>query len=255
MTQINSINPNKHPRASKSGKGSLVISLARNLFEIEEAQRLRYKIFSEELGAKIEKNDIDVDGFDEFCDHLIIRDQLTQRVVGTYRILTAAMAAEAGGFYSAGEFDLSRLQHLFSNTVEIGRGCVHPDYRHGGTIALLWSGIAKYMIQYSYEYIIGCASITMTDGGHIASSIYQKLIMQGHLSPQEYRVFPHCGLPLSALDISLEVSPPALLKGYMRIGAYICGEPAWDPHFNTANLLVMLPISRIHPRYAAHFLK
>jgi putative hemolysin len=255
MSQTRSINPSAHPNDSESDKGNLVISLARNQFEIEEAQRLRYKIFSEELGAKIGKNDIDVDGFDEFCDHLIIRDQLSQRVVGTYRILTAAMAAEAGGFYSAGEFDLSRLQHLFNNTIEVGRACVHPDYRHGGTIALLWSGIAKYMKQHGYEYMIGCASIPMTDGGHIAASIYEKLVMQGHLCPQEYRVFPHCSLPLNALNTTLDVSPPALLKGYMRIGAYICGEPAWDPYFNTADLLVMLPMSRIHPRYAAHFLK
>jgi len=164
------------------------------------------------------------------------------------------MANEAGGYYSAGEFDLSRLAHLFDRTVEVGRACVHPDYRNGGTISLLWAGLAKYMQMNRYEYMIGCGSIGMADGGHMAASLYRRL-QDNYLSPAEYRVFPRCPLPLDSLDSSVEVPCPPLIKGYLRLGAYICGEPAWDPDFNTADMLIMLPLSRLNRRYASHFMK
>jgi putative hemolysin len=138
--------------------------------------------------------------------------------------------------------------------VEVGRACVHADYRHGSIITLLWAGLAKYMLRNRYEYLIGCGSVNMADGGHLAASLYAKL-KQNHLSPAEYRVFPRCPLPLEALRTDMEASCPALLKGYLRMGAYIGGEPAWDPDFNTADMLVMLPMSRLNQRYAAHFLK
>lgn len=233
----------------------LMVSIARNPFEVEQAQRLRYKVFAEEMGANIGKNGLDIDGFDDYCDHLIIRDIDSQRVVGTYRILSPSMAGEAGGYYSAGEFDLSRLQHLFSRTVEVGRACVHMDYRQGSTIAMLWAGLGQYMMQHGYQYMIGCASISMADGGHTAASLYQSLQHKNHLAPAEYRVFPHCPLPIESLNQQLEVTYPPLIKGYLRLGAYVCGEPAWDPEFNSADMLMLLPMSRINPRYAAHFLK
>jgi putative hemolysin len=233
----------------------LHISFARNPSEIAEAQRLRYKVFAEEMGADIANDEgLDKDGFDAFCDHLLIRESGTNQVVGTYRILNPKMANEAGGYYSAGEFDISRLQHLFPQMVEVGRACVHRDYRNGGTITMLWAGLAKYMQMNRYEYMIGCASVPMMDGGHMAASLYNGL-QEKYLSPAEYRVFPHCPLPMAALDKDLSVDCPPLIKGYLRLGAYICGEPAWDPDFNTADMLVMLPLSRINRRYAAHFFK
>ncbi len=164
------------------------------------------------------------------------------------------MANEAGGYYSAGEFDISRLQPLFDRTVEVGRACVHPDYRNGGTITMLWAGLAKYMQANNYEYMMGCGSVGMSDGGHVAASLYKQLFAK-YLAPSEYRVFPHCALPLEALNQELSVSCPPLIKGYLRLGAYICGEPAWDPDFNTADMLVMLPLSRMNKRYADHFFK
>jgi putative hemolysin len=130
---------------------------------------------------------------------------------------------------------------------------VHADYRNGGTIALLWAGLAKYMQMHNYEYMIGCGSISMADGGHSAANLYAQL--QEHLSPPEYRVFPHCPLPLAALKNDSAVTCPPLIKGYLRLGAYICGEPAWDPDFNTADMLIMLPLSRLNARYAAHFFR
>ncbi len=235
--------------------GRLSMSFARTKSEIEEAQRLRYKVFAEEMGAQLSgKNGLDVDGFDQYCEHLIVRDNDTQQVIGTYRILSPGKANEAGGYYSEGEFDISRLAHLLPSTVEVGRACVHQNYRNGGTITLLWAGLAKYMQMHHYEYMIGCGSVSMADGGHAAASLYHKL-QDEHLSPLEYRTFPRNPLLSHALNTNLQVACPPLIKGYLRLGAYICGEPTWDPYFNTADMLVMLPLSNINPRYAAHFLK
>ena len=233
--------------------GVLSYSFARTDSEIQEAQRLRYKVFAEEMGTDLDDNDgLDIDGFDAFCDHLLVRDNATGQVVGTYRILSPNMANEAGGYYSAGEFDLSRLSHLFDRMVEVGRACVHMNYRNGSTIAMLWAGLASYMEAHHYEYMIGCASTAMNDGGHGAASLYQRL-KDDYLCPTEYRVFPRCPLPINALRQDMQAACPPLIKGYLRLGAYICGEPAWDAHFNTADLLVMLPLARMNKRYANHF--
>ena len=240
--------------ASHQQKG-LSVSIARDASEMAEAQRLRYKIFAEELGAKLSRKDgLDIDGLNTFCDHLLVRDTETSQVIGTYRILSPHEAFEAGGYYSAGEFDLNRFSHLFGSTVELGRACVHQNYRNCGTITMLWAGLAKYMQQYSYEYVIGCACVPMRDGGHMAASLYHKL-KDDYLSPPEYRVFPHNPLPIASLKNDLQVVPPPLIKGYMRLGAYICGEPAWDSSFNTADMMIMLPLSKINQKYSAHFLK
>lgn len=233
----------------------LYVGLARTPTEIAEAQRLRYKVFSEEMGVQLpEANGLDIDSFDKYCEHLVVRESLSQRVVGTYRILSPEGYHQAGGYYSSGEFDISRLSHLYHSMVEVGRACVHKDYRNGGTITMLWAGLAKYMQMHGYEYMIGCASIPIHDGGHMAASLYHKL-KDDYLAPAEYHAFAHNPLPLHALKKDMQVSCPPLIKGYLRLGAYICGDPAWDPYFNSADLLVMLPLSKINSRYASHFLK
>ncbi len=236
-------------------KPNLQVSIARNQNEVEEAQRLRYKVFAEEMGAQVSgSNGLDIDGFDQYCDHLLVRDTNSQQVIGTYRILNPKQANEAGSYYSSGEFDLSRIQHLLGNTVEVGRACVHHHYRTGGTITLLWAGLAKYMQLHGYEHMIGCASIPMHDGGHAAASLYAQL-KEKHMCASEYRVFPLVHLPIESLKNDMEVECPPLIKGYLRLGAQICGEPAWDSYFNTADILVMLSMSNINKRYAAHFLR
>lgn len=234
----------------------LTMSIARNANDVVEAQRLRYKVFAEEMGARIAggEHGIDSDFYDAHCEHLLVRDTDTQQVVGTYRILNGEKARSIGGFYADEEFDLTRLNHLRDSTVEIGRSCVHRDYRGGATIALLWGGLANYMTRHGYSYLIGCASVSMADGGHAAASIYHRL-QATHLAPVEYRVFPRCDLPLDAYSEDVACTLPPLIKGYVRVGAYICGAPAWDPDFNTADLLMMLPMARIQDRYARHFLK
>jgi putative hemolysin len=231
----------------------LSVALATNSDEILAAQRLRYQVFAEEMGACLPTRTpgVDHDVYDPYCQHLIVKDIQTEDVVGTYRILTPENAVRIG-YYSENEFDLTRLFHLRPQMVEIGRSCVHADYRSGATITLLWAGLAKFMLENNYSYLTGCASIPMHDGGHAAASMFRKLTE--HLSPIEYRVFPRCPLPLEALSQEVDADLPPLIKGYLRAGSWICGEPAWDPDFNTADLPILLPMSRLDPRYAKHFL-
>ena len=233
----------------------LHVGLAQCESEIREAQRLRYRIFAEELGARLPTRmpGIDIDLYDPYCEHLIVRDEANGRIVGTYRILSPQSAKRTGGYYSENEFDLTRLQLLRDGMVEIGRSCIDPDYRTGGTIALLWSGLANYMTQGGYRTLIGCASIGMADGGHIAANLYRRL--GEHMAPPEYRVFPRHPLPVEQLFNGQQAELPPLIKGYLRAGAYVGGEPAWDPDFNTADLLIMLPMARVDERYARHFIE
>ena len=241
--------------ASERGERQhLSVGLARSPGEILEAQRLRHRIFAGELGASLPSRTpgVDHDIYDPYCEHLVVRDRHSGEVVGTYRILAPENARQVG-YYSENEFDLTRLQHLRSRLVEIGRSCVHPDYRSGATIMLLWAGLAQYMNERGYDYLTGCASISMADGGHAAASLYHRLAAK-HLGPQEYRVFPRCPLPLAALQHDCPAEVPPLIKGYLRAGAWICGEPAWDPDFNTADLPILLPMARVSDRYAKHYL-
>ncbi|MDP3438464.1 MAG: GNAT family N-acyltransferase [Azonexus sp.] len=239
----------------RARRPSLAVGFARSQGDILEAQRLRYRIFAGEMGASLPSRipGVDHDVFDPYCEHLVVRDTQSGEIVGTYRILSPENARQIG-YYSETEFDLTRLQHLRSRLVEIGRSCVHPDYRTGATITLLWSGLAQYMTERGYDYLMGCASISMADGGHAAASLYNRLA-QEHLGPLEYRVFPRCPLPLAALQQDLTVETPALIKGYLRAGAWICGEPAWDPDFNTADLPILLPMAKVSSRYAKHYLE
>lgn len=243
-------------QAEHAAPRRLTTSLARTEAEVLEAQRLRYKVFAEEMGANLISADegIDRDIFDKYCDHLLVRESNENRVVGTYRILSPGQAQKIGGYYSQTEFDMTRLLHLRDRMVEVGRSCVHWDHRDGATITQLWGGLAQYMQQSGHEYLIGCASISMADGGHVAASVYRKL-HRIYAAPAEYSVFPRCPLPLHALNQYLDAPVPPLLKGYLRLGAYVCGEPAWDPEFNTADLFILLPMSRLSSRYAKHFLK
>lgn len=236
--------------------GHYALSLAMTEGEIREAQRLRYKVFAEEFGAHlvstIEGHDIDY--YDDFCDHLIVRDLESGRVVGTYRILPPHAARAVGSYYSESEFSFERFEALRPQLVEVGRSCIHRDYRSGAVISMLWSGLASYMSQGNYSYMVGCASIGMADGGHNAANVCQSLDVSTR-APAEYSAFPLNRLPIEQLANGSAPVVPPLIKGYLRAGAWICGDPAWDPHFNSADLLVLLPMSQLKHRYARHFVK
>jgi putative hemolysin len=222
--------------------------------ELREVQRLRYKVFIESMGlsALVRADGLDSDEFDEHCDHLIVRDANSLMVVGTYRLLSANRARKLGRLYSEGEFDLGRLNNIRGRIVEAGRACIHPDYRGGSVIMLLWSGLAEYMVRENAEFLVGCASISLADGGHNAVAVYQQLI-EKNMAPLEYRVTPHLPFPFSKLEAAQKPQVPALLKGYMRSGAWICGEPAWDPDFESADLFLLMPLANLDARYARHY--
>ena len=231
------------------------VSLAVDDREIHEAQRLRYKVFAEEMGARLSTTlpGHDIDLYDPFCDHLLVRDLASGEVVGTYRILPPDAARRVGSYYSEQEFDLTRLNFLRPRMAELGRSCVHPAHRSGSVIARLWMGLADYMTRYGYDYLVGCASIGMADGGHIAASVYRQLSNR-HLAPVEWRTTPRYRLPVESLDDGLTATLPPLIKGYTRMGAMVCGEPAWDPDFNTADLLLLLPMAQLNHAYARRFI-
>jgi putative hemolysin len=240
-------------------RGALVVSWARHADEVREAQRLRYQVFAQEMGARLDSRvpGHDVDLFDNYCEHLLVRDEATREVVGTYRLLTPVQARRVGSTYSDLEFDLTRLRSLRERMVELGRSCVHADYRQGGVIMALWGALAEFMVRNQLDTMIGCASIPMLHhglvSGDVAASLWQQL-KTTHLAPIEYQVRPRLPLPIERLDGSLTVEPPALIKGYLRLGAKVLGAPAWDPDFNSADLPMLMRISDLPPRYRRHFL-
>ena len=246
----------KHHIQHEARKPHFQVSLARHGDDVLAAQRLRWKVFAEEMGARLStpQPGYDIDLYDPYCEHLLVREGDTGEVVGTYRMLTPTAAKRVGSYYSENEFDLTRLRHVRERMLEVGRSCVHRDYRNGAVITQLWAGLAAYLMKSGCDYLIGCASVSMRDGGHNAAGIWHAL-RERYLSPVENRVFPRCPLPLDALDATPAPSVPPLVKGYLRLGAYVGGEPAWDPDFNTADLFILLPMHRLNPIYARHFLK
>jgi putative hemolysin len=244
-----------HGTPAHSGAGSRYhVALAVDDSEIREAQRLRHQVFAVEMGARLSSvlPGHDIDLYDPFCDHLLVRELDSGAVVGTYRILPPDAARRVGSYYSEQEFDLARLNALRPRMAELGRSCVHRDHRSGGVIARLWLGLAEYMSRHRYETIIGCASVGMDDGGHVAASVYRQLA-EHHLAPAEWRATPRYRLPLESLDDGKSAALPPLIKGYTRSGGLLCGEPAWDPDFNTADLLMLLPIAQLNRSYARRF--
>ena len=230
------------------------VSVASCAAEVEEVQRLRWQVFVEEQGARPEpgRHGVEADRFDAYCYHLIVRDLSNRMVVGTYRVLTPERASEVGSFYTEQEFDIGGLSAHRPSIVEIGRSCVHRDYRSGVVIALLWTGLAGLILDRDVRFIIGCASISMSDGGREAASIFRKL-ERDHLAPSEMQMTPINPLDIEALGVDDAVKPPPLIKGYLRAGAEIAGPPSVDPDFGTADLPMILPLEKLSRRYARHF--
>lgn len=240
-----------------SNFSKLALSLASTPEEIREVQRLRYKVFIETMGLSALKNaeGLDRDEFDEHCDHLIVRDNRSLKIVGTYRVLGPHAARKLGRYYSESEFDLSRFDHIRGQIAEAGRACIHPDYRSGAVIMLLWAGLAAFMRREQCNYLVGCASISLADGGLNANAICSS-IKPEDMAPVDYRVTPLLPYPISTdIDAQFRSNVPPLLKGYLRAGAWVCGDPAWDPDFHCADLFLMLPLENLDERYSRHYLK
>jgi putative hemolysin len=232
--------------------GHLSVGLARSAAEVEQAQRLRHRIFAGELaGRSADPDGLDRDIFDPHCLHLIVRDHARDEVVGTYRMLMPRQARRLGCLYTEQEFWLTRLDPIRDEMVELGRSCVHPDYRGGAAIMLLWSAIGAVLARGGHRYLIGCASVSMRDGGAEAASLYRQLAAT-HLAPESWRVWPRDRLPVESFA-EVPVTLPPLLKGYLRAGARLLGEPHRDPEFGCADFPLMLPIDALAGRYRRRF--
>lgn len=233
----------------------LRVELAATVEDVYASQRLRYEIFAEEQGAQLESaaEGIDRDHYDAYCHHLLVRRTDTNAVVGSTRVLTAANARRAGSFYSENEFDLTGLlPQLKGNAIEIGRTCIHRDFRNGAGIGMLWLGLAQFMEMHKVDFMFGCASISLQDGGAQTFAIMQEA-RANNLAPDHLRVRPLVQiLPVAP---AAKLAMPPLLKAYLKLGAWVAGEPCLDPDFNVADIFILLDVNNLNTRYHRHFVQ
>jgi putative hemolysin len=216
--------------------------------QIRAAQRLRYQVFSTESGFTLRNDDeLDIDRFDDFCDHLVVREDHTGELVGCYRMLPPPGAIAAGGLYSAGEFDISALDALRPFMVEMGRAVVRADHRNGAVILMMWTGILAYLDRCGYDYVVGCVSVPTHAEGPPGSQLrgIRDAVLARHGAAPEFTVHPYrpvrlAGRRLDTIDPPARTTIPALMRGYLRLGAQICGEPAHDPAFGVGDFLALL---------------
>jgi putative hemolysin len=260
---IPSDKPDGAATSSPGPRYSLLLSTDPSL--VEAAQRLRYDVFSSTPGFALPvsgADHIDVDRFDEYCDHLLVRDDDTGELVGCYRMLAPAGAIAAGGLYTETEFDVRAFDPLRPSLVEMGRAVVRDGHRNGGVVLLMWAGILAYLDRYDYDYVTGCVSVpidTASDGtdGQVPGSQLRGVrdfIRSRHAAPPQYRVYPYrpvCvdGVPIDDIPAPPRPSVPPLMRGYLRLGAQVCGEPAHDPDFGVGDFCVLLDKRRADTRY------
>ncbi|MHA7651374.1 GNAT family N-acetyltransferase [Mycobacterium sp. ML4] len=250
-----------HGPATRSSSGphySLLLSTDPSL--VEAAQRLRYDVFSSTPGFALPtavdgRPGLDADRFDEYCDHLLVRDDDTGELVGCYRMLPPAGAIAAGGLYTATEFDVRDFDALRPSLVEMGRAVVREGHRNGAVVLLMWAGTLAYLDRFDYEYVTGCVSVPIDTGDDAPGSQIRGVrdfVLKRH--PARYRVWPYrqvCidGTPLDKIEPPARPAIPPLMRGYLRLGARACGEPAHDPDFGVGDFCVLLGKSDADTRY------
>ena len=257
--------------------GPLEVRLARSRAEVRRAQRLRYEVFYDEMSAKpslsTQLRRRDQDAYDAICDHLLVIDKSEEqpgsqqrrsraRVVGTYRVLRQDMPRGSRGFYTQSEYDIAKLIDQRSpeySFMELGRSCVLKPYRNKRTVELLWHGLWTYIREHGVDVMIGCASFEGTDPDAHAMAL--SFLHHERLAPPEWRVRAHDRLhepmdrlPKEAVDAkaALKALPP-LIKGYLRLGAFVGDGAVIDHQFGTTDVLIILPVEKIDPRYFEHF--
>ncbi|MCX5477791.1 GNAT family N-acetyltransferase [Kaistia geumhonensis] len=264
--------PAPHSVAPPLGRmGALEVRLATTQREVKKAQRLRYKVFYEEMSAiadiQAQVSRRDRDAFDAICDHLLVLDHDTitrsgePAIVGTYRLLRQDVAERYSGFYTANEFDLAPLleRHRGLRFLELGRSCVLAPYRSKRTVELLWHGIWSYVLSHRIDVMIGCASLEGTDPERLALPL--AFLHHNARAPEEWRVgalparrVAMDRLPAEAINskAALQAMPP-LMKGYLRIGAFVGDGAVVDRQFGTTDVMIVLPVSAINARYVNHY--
>ena len=247
--------------------GSLRIRLAASEADLAAAQALRYQIFYDEMRARPSARMLelrrDFDQFDAVCDHLLVIDATrggpAGKVVGTYRMLRGQVARRNGGFYSAAEYDISAIANYDREVLEVGRSCVDAAYRTRPTLELLWRGISQYVYQYDIGLIFGCASLHGTDPAPLAMPL--SYLYHYHLAPPALR--PHAlaerrspmdRMAPDQIDATRAIAAlPPLVKGYIRLGAFVGDGAVVDEQFNTTDVCIVLNTDRITERYARHY--
>ncbi|MDD5728209.1 MAG: GNAT family N-acetyltransferase [Victivallales bacterium] len=244
-----------------------LIKFAENDAEIEATMRLRYEVFNLERGKGLESADrsqIDRDEFDEHCLHLIIVEKKNSRIVGTYRVHLGIVAKNELGLYSQREYAIEGIDKIIDEVIEVGRSCVHPDFRNGAVIGLLWVGIGEVLTRSGLRYLLGCVSLNPVDS-NAGWALYEHFRQRDKLC-KKLRAKPVSGFELpppdqEKVDAYLEERTallkyiPPLFKGYLRLGVTICGEPLLDREFGSIDFLILLDYHKLPEKYVKHFFK
>ncbi len=238
-----------------------IIKTVDNIIELEKALELRYEVFYRETLNKDTLTGIDIDKFDLLSDHLIIIDKNINKVVGTYRLISSEFS---DSFYSETEFSIDSVKEAAGIKIELGRACVHRDYRNGTAIALLWKGLSEYIKTLEAKYLFGCSSVSTTNIVEIC--LIYKYIKELHLSPESMRVYPKGKFKLKEIGYHLDAFHkfdiksesirqfiPALLKSYLKAGSVICGEPALDKKFKCADFFTVLDLQILTDTYEKRY--
>jgi putative hemolysin len=244
-----------------AGTDGLEVRLAETAAEVRAAQRIRYRVFCEEMGAvptaAMRTLELDFDEYDRHCDHLLVLAE--GEVVGTYRLIRRHAARLVGHFYSAGEFDISPLLAVEGEVLELGRSCVDARWRHRGTLQMLWQGLAAYMVANDIRLLFGCGSLPGTDVAALAPQL--AYLRDNHLAPPALRARALPGaeaVDFAAIDAPWDArrvlaSLPPLLKGYLRLGGMVGEGAVIDRTFNTTDVLVVVGTADIAGRYVRRF--
>jgi putative hemolysin len=243
--------------AAKARRSKYVVRLAQNAEEVRRAQRLRFEVFNLELNEGLVESHftgLDVDPFDNVCDHLVVKHIAIDEIVGTYRLQTGAHAAANIGYYSEREFDFTPYESLRGEMIELGRACVHAEHRNFNSLHLLWRGIARYACERNTRFLIGCSSLTSQDPTE-GAAMYKQLRGK-HLARSKWRTVPHAAFGVDVDLVSASCTPPPkLMRAYLSIGAKICGPPAMDREFGTIDFLTLLDLHALPMIVRAHFLR
>ncbi len=236
--------------------GPYAVRLAATDEERAAVYRLRFVVFNLELNEGLESaysDGYDIDRFDAVCDHLIVEERESGKVIGTYRLQMGGVAGRHGGYYSEQEFDFSPYEAMRSQIVELGRACIDRDHRSSEVLHLLWRGIAQYVLAKGGRYMMGCCSLPSLDAafGHAVYRSLKNYMVEPALMtrPRAAHVLP------CVVEEMPDARPPKLLRAYLTIGARICSEPAIDREFKTIDFLTLLDLQTLHPRVAARFLE
>lgn len=238
------------------------IKITRDPSEVEEAQRLRFEVFNLEMKKGLSSSyqrGLDIDAYDPVCEHLIVRDLTSKRVIGTYRLLSGSEARRHLGFYSENEFNLEKIKKLKGELLELGRSCAHQDFRDRALIPMMWEAIAQYVRNHGVQYLFGCASLYTTDPREVSESF--ALLRAKYYASEEFRVYPVAEKSFPNLDEGARVKNeaalfsrlPSLIKGYLRIGALVCGRPVLDSEFGTADFFLLLDMNNLRSEYFRRF--